>query len=92
MFRFLGKITQILFDHGLKDLNVFQKVYPIIAEDHDTLFNFISGSALIPYLERMNPDQQNVFTTEFKRRIAEAFPKLPAVYSFKRILMYGRMG
>lgn len=88
----LDDYVQILFDHGLKDLNVFQKVYPIIAEDHDTLFSFISGSALIPYLERLNPDQQNVFTTEFKRRIAEAFPKLPAVYSFKRILMYGRRG
>lgn len=88
----LDDYVQILFDHGLKDLNVFQKVYPIIAEDHDTLFNFISGSALIPYLERLDEDQQNVFTTEFKRRIAAAFPKLPAVYSFKRILMYGRRG
>ncbi|GEN75392.1 methyltransferase domain-containing protein [Chryseobacterium hagamense] len=86
----LDEYVQILFENGLKDLNVFQKVYPIIAEDHDTLFNFISGSALIPYLERLTEDQQNAFTTEFKRRIAKEFPKLPAVYSFKRILMYGR--
>ncbi|KAA0129405.1 methyltransferase domain-containing protein [Chryseobacterium sp. SN22] len=88
----LDEYVQILFENGLKDLNVFQKVYPIIAEDHDTLFNFISGSALIPYLERLTEDQQKVFTTEFKSRIARAFPKLPAVYSFKRILMYGRRG
>lgn len=86
----LDEYVQILFENGLEAINVFQKVYPIIAEDHDTLFNFISGSALIPYLERLAPDQQNVFTTEFKQRIAETFPKFPAVYSFKRILMYGR--
>lgn len=86
----VDEYVQILFDNGLQNINVFQKVYPIIAEEHDSLFNFISGSTLIPYLERLDDDQQKVFITEFKQRIAEAFPKLPAVYSFKRILMYGR--
>ncbi|MFC5871729.1 trans-aconitate 2-methyltransferase [Chryseobacterium arachidis] len=86
----IDEYAQILFENGIEELNLFQKVYPIIAEDHETLFNFISGSALIPYLERLTEDQQEVFTTEFKQRIAEKFPKLPAIYSFKRILMYGR--
>ncbi|WP_415328175.1 methyltransferase domain-containing protein [Chryseobacterium sp. MMS23-Vi53] len=86
----IDEYAQILFENGIEELNLFQKVYPIIAEDHETLFNFISGSALIPYLERLKKDQQEVFTIEFKRRIAEKFPKLPAIYSFKRILMYGR--
>lgn len=74
----------------MEDLNLSQKVYPIIAEDHETLFKFISGSALIPYLERLTEDQQKAFTTEFKHRIAKHFTKLPAIYSFKRILLYGR--
>jgi len=86
----IDEYAQILFDNGIEDLNLFQKVYPIIAEDHETLFTFISGSALIPYLERLDEEQQNVFTIEFKKRIALHFPKLPAIYSFKRILMYGR--
>lgn len=86
----IDEYAQILFDNGLEDLNLSQKVYPIIAEDHDTLFNFISGSALIPYLERLDEEQQKSFTTEFKKRIAVNFPKLPAIYAFKRILMYGR--
>jgi trans-aconitate 2-methyltransferase len=86
----IDEYAQILFDNGIENLNLFQKVYPIIAEDHETLFNFISGSALIPYLERLDEEQQSVFTTEFKKRIAASFPKLPAIYSFKRILLYGR--
>lgn len=86
----IDEYAQILFENGIEDLNLSQKVYPIIAEDHETLFNFISGSALIPYLERLNEDQQKTFTAEFKQRIAKSFPKLPAIYSFKRILMYGR--
>lgn len=86
----IDEYAQILFENGIEELNLFQKVYPIIAEDHDTLFNFISGSALIPYLERLDEEQQKEFTHEFKARIATSFPKLPAIYAFKRILLYGR--
>lgn len=86
----IDEYAQILFENGIEELNLSQKVYPIIAEDHETLFNFISGSALIPYLEKLNDEEQKCFTAEFKDRIAENFPKLPAIYSFKRILMYGR--
>jgi trans-aconitate 2-methyltransferase len=86
----IDEYAQILFDNGIEDLNLFQKVYPIIADDHETLFNFISGSALIPYLERLDEEQQKSFTAEFKKRIEKNFPKLPAIYAFKRILMYGR--
>jgi len=82
--------AQILFDSGLEDLQIMQKVYPIIANDHETLYNFILGSALIPYLERFTEDQKTLFIKRYKEKIAEDFPKLPAIYSFKRILLYGR--
>ncbi|HKG06454.1 MAG TPA: methyltransferase domain-containing protein [Pedobacter sp.] len=82
--------TRILFDAGLQNLQVIQKVYPIIAADHETLFNFIAGSALIPYLERLDPDQKALFVAAYRERIRQAFPKLPAVYAFKRLLIYGR--
>ncbi|WKL48773.1 methyltransferase domain-containing protein [Flavobacterium pectinovorum] len=82
--------AQILFDGGLEDIQIMQKVYPIIANDHDMLYNFISGSALIPYIERLDGDERVLFIKTYKERIAAEFPKLPAIYSFKRILLYGR--
>ena len=86
----IDEYAQILFENGLSDLQISQRIYPIIAENHDTLFNFISGSALIPYMERLNQEQQQVFANAFKEKIAQSFPKLPALYAFKRILLYGR--
>jgi trans-aconitate 2-methyltransferase len=88
----IDEYAQILFDGGLEDLKILQKVYPIIANDHETLYNFISGSALIPYIERLEGEEKELFITTYKQRIAEHFPKLPAIYSFKRILLYGKKG
>lgn len=86
----IDEYAQILFDGGLENIQVLQKVYPIIANDHETLYNFISGSALIPYIERLEGEKQALFIKTYKERIAMNFPKLPAIYSFKRILLYGR--
>lgn len=88
----IDEYAQILFDGGLQELQILQKVYPIIANDHETLYNFISGSALIPYIERLKGEEKALFIKTYKERIAEHFPKLPAIYSFKRILLYGKKG
>lgn len=82
--------AQVLFDHGLSNIQIFQKVYPIIAQDHEALYNFISGTSLIPYLDRLQGNEKQALVNEFKARISQRFTKLPAIYAFKRILIYGR--
>ncbi len=86
----LDEYATILFENGLEQIQLIQKVYPIIAEDADTLFRFISGSALIPYLERLNEAQGVLFQEAFKQKIAQAFTQFPAIYAFKRLLIYGQ--
>ncbi|UKB85961.1 methyltransferase domain-containing protein [Chryseobacterium sp. MEBOG06] len=86
----MDEYAQILFDNGIEDIEISQKVYPIIAEDGEALYEFISGTALLPYLERLEHEQKETFITEFKARIAKRFTKYPAIYAFKRILIYGR--
>jgi len=82
--------AQVMFAAGLENLVVMTKVYPIIANDHETLYDFIASSALIPYMERLAAPQQLELTQAFKYRIAERFVELPAIYAFKRLLLYGR--
>lgn len=86
----IDEYAQILFDGGLKDIQIIQKVYPIIADDAEKLFDFISGSALIPYMERFSEEQQELFISEYKTRINKAFKKFPAIYAFKRLFLYGK--
>lgn len=86
----IDSYAQLLFDNGLTEITIIQKVYPIIANDHNTLYDFISGSSLIPYLERLNGEEKNLFIKTYKERIKQEFPKLPSIYAFKRILLYAK--
>ncbi|WP_276381097.1 methyltransferase domain-containing protein [Flavobacterium sp. H4147] len=86
----MDEYAQILFNGGLQNIQIMQKVYPIIADDAQQLLDFISGSTLVPYMERFSEEQQQTFIKEYKKRIENAFPKFPAIYAFKRILLYGK--
>lgn len=85
----VDEYAKIMFDAGLTDLNIFLKVYPIIGKDELELYSFISGSALVPYMERLDTNEQELFRSEFIKRIKNHFRTFPAIYSFKRILLYG---
>ena len=86
----MDRYAEILFENGLHAIQVIQKVYPIIADDPGKLFDFIAGSALIPYLEKLSGSQQQLFIAGYKSRIQQAFRKFPAIYAFKRLLLYGK--
>lgn len=85
----LDDYAKILFDNEMENLNISVKVYPIIAKNEKTLFDFISGSALIPYMERLDQEMQQLLQTEYPERIRMHFGTFPAIYPFKRILIYG---
>jgi trans-aconitate 2-methyltransferase len=82
--------AQILFENGGTDIIIYQKVYPMIANSHDELYEFILGSTLVPYFERLQGEIKDQFIKEFKNRIAKRFPKTPSLYAFKRILLHAR--
>ena len=86
----LDEYTQLLYANGAKETIIYQKVYPIIAQSVDTLYDFISGSALIPYMEKLQDDVKPFFIAAFKERISSQFPSSPMVYPFKRLILMAR--
>lgn len=85
----LDDYSKLLFENGLKNLAISLKVYPILARSEADLYDFISGSALIPYMERLDGEGQKLMKTTFLRRIQAHFVSFPAIYPFKRLLLYG---
>jgi trans-aconitate 2-methyltransferase len=83
----MERYAQILFENGGQQITVFEKIYPLILKDSDALFDWVSGTALIPYTERFGGEIKEQFITAYKDRLRTRFPKSPVFYPFKRIIM-----
>lgn len=86
----LDEYAKILFENRSKDLVLYEKVYPIISNKKDDFFDFISGSALTVYQERLNEHEFTALTAEFKKRIDTFFPIVPSIYAFRRLVIYAK--
>jgi trans-aconitate 2-methyltransferase len=86
----LDDYARILFEKGGDNITIYQKVYPLIVNTQNELYEFISGSTLVPYFERLHGEIRERLILEFKKRIKKQFPNTPALYAFKRILLYAR--
>ena len=78
--------AKILFENGSRKMTVFEKIYPLILENFEAVYDFVSGSALIPYLEKLPPEMHETFNDAFKKELKLQFPGSPAFYPFKRII------
>lgn len=83
----LDQYAKILFDNGGKDLILYEKVYPLISNQQNDFFDFISGSALTVYQERLTESQFEELTAEFKNRIDKYFRNVPSIYAFRRLII-----
>lgn len=85
----IGAYAQLLFKNGAKEMTIYEKVYPHILADANAIFEWTSGTAMIPYLEHLPEDLKLQFANEYKNRLQQQYQEKPVFYPFKRILMSG---
>jgi len=76
----------MLYDCGAQDMVVFEKIYPHILENADAMADWTSGTALVPYFERMSDSEREAFMQEYRKRLRERWPGSPVFYGFRRAL------
>jgi len=81
--------ARILFKCGAEDINVFEKIYPHVLENADAVVEWISGTALVPYFERIGKYKEE-FLNSIHEKMRIAMPDSPVFYPFRRILMTAR--
>ena len=77
--------ARLLFECGAEDIIVFEKIYPHILEDSDEVVEWISGTALVPYFERLG-DHREEFVNALRAKMRVALPDQPVFYPFRRTL------
>jgi trans-aconitate 2-methyltransferase len=84
--RTIEEYAELLYDAGATDINVFEKIYPHVLPDADALADWTSGTALVPFMERMPAGMRDLFMSEYRAHLRAQFPETPVFYGFKRIL------
>ena len=75
--------AELLFREEAQEILVFEKVYPHVLENADAILDWISGTALVPYFERLG-EQKDEFMNELQKELREVltgrtgFLSLPA--------------
>lgn len=81
--------ARLLFNCGAEAINVFEKVYPHVLEDSDAVVEWISGTALVPYFERLGGRKEE-FLRSVREKMRAAMPDSPVFYPFRRIFFSAR--
>lgn len=82
--------AELLYRHGGGELVVFEKVYPHVLENADALADWTSGTALVPYFERLDEAVRQRFMEVYRQRLRQRWPESPVFYGFRRILFAAR--
>ena len=83
----IGAYADIIYSQGGRDIIAYEKVYPHIVRDAGSLFDWVSGTAMIPYMERLPEKWSALFAAQYKKKLADAFKGSPLFYPFKRIIL-----
>lgn len=85
----IDQYAQLLFDCGAENIVVFEKVYPHVLENADAVVEWISGTACVPYFERL-ADHKESFLTAIRQNLQNSLPQSPVFYPFRRTFFSAR--
>ncbi len=77
--------ARLLYEQGAEDIVVFEKIYPHILENADAVVEWVSGTALVPYFEKLG-EHRSAFLEALREKMNRALPESPLFYPFRRIL------
>jgi trans-aconitate 2-methyltransferase len=82
----IERYAELLYGEGGTDIVSFEKAYPHVLPDADALADWMSGTALVPYMERLPLELKEPFMERYRARLREIFPEQPVFYGFRRTL------
>jgi trans-aconitate 2-methyltransferase len=81
----IDRYAQVLFDSGAENIIAFEKIYAHILADSNAVVEWISGTACVPYFERLG-GQKDSFVEVIRSKMQAALPQTPVFYPFRRTL------
>ena len=78
---------ELLWRAGGRDLVVLEKLYCHELPSSDEIAEWLRGTSMLPYFERLPPDGREPFFARYRERLREQWPEGPVFFGFRRILI-----
>lgn len=88
----IDRYAELLYLSGGRDITVFEKVYGHILVDSDAIAEWTSGTAVIPYFERLPVELHPLFLDSYRAKLAGIWPHGPVFFTFRRIFIAATRG
>lgn len=82
----IDEYAELLYQNAATQITVLEKVYPHVLADADAVADWTSGTALVPYFERLTPALRDQFMQRYRQRLRQIWPEGPVFFGFRRIL------
>ncbi|MCK5708914.1 MAG: methyltransferase domain-containing protein [Deltaproteobacteria bacterium] len=86
----IREYAELLYESGAQDINVFEKIYPHVLEDIEAVIDWLSGTALLPYFERLPQELHEAFLNSYRERLPHLYQSVPVFYPYQRIFFSAR--
>ncbi len=82
----IGAYAELLWAHGARELTVLEKVYCHELPDADAILEWMRGTTLLPYLERLAEPERAPLLDAVRARFRREWPTGPVLFAFCRTL------
>lgn len=86
----IREYSELLYESGSQEINVFEKIYPHVLKDVDAIVQWLSGTALLPYFERLPKELHRDFVADYRERLCNLYPEVPVFFPYQRIFLSAR--
>jgi len=86
-----SRYAELLWEIGCEEQMVRLNIYPHVMPGYEAVVEWVRGTYLTAYEARLGPALFAQFLAEYERRLAAAIPQRPYLYTYPRILMWGRL-
>ena len=86
----IREYAELLYQCGGQDIVVFEKIYPHVLPDVDAVVEWLSGTAMIPYMERLPKELHNRFIDDYRKRLRDLYTEVPVFFPYQRIFFSAR--
>ncbi|HEY0840243.1 MAG TPA: hypothetical protein VGD74_08655, partial [Vulgatibacter sp.] len=84
-----SEYAELLFHLGFESIAVRLVVYSHVLPDADAVVDWMLGTGMLPYLERLPEPLREPFVAQYRELLRSRWPSTPVYFGFDRILFAG---